>query len=66
MGQTYDKLDSSIHDVRIYSKGLITALERKNFSEIEEYATKMQSMLNDILKFSDVEKSQIKTVMKFR
>jgi len=64
--KTKDKLDTSIHDVKIYSKGLITAMEKKNMNEIEEYSRKMQHLLKDILKYTSIEKSQIKDKMVFK
>lgn len=64
--KTKDKLDSSIYDVKIYSEGLVTAMEGKNITEIEEYVTKMQNLLKEILKYADIEKSKIKTKMTFK
>lgn len=66
MSQTEDKLESSVHDVKIYSQGLITAMQNKNISDIEEYVKKMQLLLDDIVKYADIEKSKIKSKMTFK
>lgn len=66
VSQTQDKLDSSIHDVKIYSEGLITAMENKNVEEIEDYAKKMRTLLEEIRKYADIEKSKLKTKMTFK
>lgn len=64
--QTRDKLELTIHDVKIYSEGLITAIQSKKIEEIEDYAKKMENLLKEILKYADIEKSQIKSKMTFK
>ena len=43
-----DTIDSLVNDVKIYSTGLITALENKRHSEAQEYVQKMKNCLKII------------------
>ena len=43
-----ETIDSLVNDVKLYSTGLITALENKHHSEAQEYVQNMKNCLKTI------------------
>lgn len=51
-----DTIDSFVNDVKIYSNGLITALENKRHSEAQDYVQEMKRCLKSIDEYLEMKK----------
>ena len=51
-----DTVDSIVNDVKIYSTGLITALENKRHSEAFDYVQNMQRCLKTVEEYLEMKK----------
>ncbi|MDH3313817.1 MAG: hypothetical protein OEM28_11840 [Nitrosopumilus sp.] len=51
-----DEIDSFVNDVKIYSNGLITALENKKHSESLDYIHEMKRCLKSIHEYLEMKK----------
>ena len=51
-----DEIESFVNDVKLYSGGLITALENNRYSESQQYVQNMQNCLRTIEEYLVIKK----------
>lgn len=51
-----DTIDSIVNDVKLYSNGLITALENKRHPEASDYVQKIKSCLKTVDEYLEMRK----------
>lgn len=51
-----DTVDSFVNDVKLYSNGLVNALENNHFSEAYDYVKNMEERFKTIKEYLDMKK----------
>lgn len=59
-----DDVESIVNDVKIYSEGLILAIQRDRFDEAVDYVSKMTNQLKIIMAYVKMKKNIPKKVKK--
>lgn len=59
-----DDVENIVNDVKIYSEGLILAIQRDRFDEAVDYVSKMTNQLKIIMTYVKMKKSIPKKVKK--
>ncbi|MBS3922159.1 MAG: hypothetical protein KGZ37_03300 [Nitrosarchaeum sp.] len=61
-----DDLENIVNDVKIYSEGLILAIQKDRFDEAVDYVSKMTNQLKIVMAYVKMKKSIPKKVKKKR